>query len=246
MLTPKLKLFFDKLKDEHGKHALERVEAMLKSPLKHRDPAQKDTKYVMPGLTSKPWHSVSDYPEISKIATVLERLHPQIKKEISQVGDKNQILPSYKHYRVSLDNWKALYLYRNNAKTDEGAYLVPTTAKFLQDYLGEMLCPFGEMHFSILKPGVKIPPHSDLWNFTLNLHFAVDIPKGCAIKVADETREWEEGKCLLFDYSYKHEAWNNSEYDRICLLMDIWNPEVTQVEQQALIELITEIRQLIN
>ena len=94
------------------------------------------------------------------------------------------------------------------ATVDNGE--VPTTRRIFNNELKDWICPLLEMHFSILESGAVIAPHCDLWNFTINLHFAVDIPEDCAIKVANETRTWEEGKCLLFDYSYLHEAWNHS------------------------------------
>ncbi|MFD8719167.1 aspartyl/asparaginyl beta-hydroxylase domain-containing protein [Streptomyces sp. NPDC059629] len=34
------------------------------------------------------------------------------------------------------------------------------------------------------------------------------IPEGCGITVAGGTRTWQEGKCLLFDYSFEHAVWN--------------------------------------
>lgn len=116
----------------------------------------------------------------------------------------------------------------------------------MEEHLQSWLCPLLEMHFSILSPKSRIPPHCDLWNFTINLHFAVTIPPQCGIRVANETRGWTEGKCLLFDYSYRHEAWNDSDEPRVCLLMDLWNPEITMAEREALVVLITEIRKLIG
>lgn len=247
MLTPKLSDVFDALKCEYGYDSLVRVESMLKSPLRHRDRMQHGAKYVIPGLTAKPWRTIADYPEIQTIETILNKLHTEIKKEVTLARVNKTNILSYKHYKVNMSKWKALYLYKDEQPQTENFDIVPTTAKFLQDYLGELLSPFGEMHFSILEPMTKIPLHCDLWNFTINLHFAVDIPpSGCAIRVANETREWEEGRCLLFDYSYEHEAWNNSDTDRICLLMDIWNPELTIAERKALVALVMELRQLIS
>jgi aspartyl/asparaginyl beta-hydroxylase (cupin superfamily) len=100
------------------------------------------------------------------------------------------------------------------------------------------------MHFSVLLPGARIQPHCDLWNFTINLHLAVDIPPGCVLRVANVDHGWEEGRCVLFDYSYLHEAWNNGDRRRVCLLIDLWNPEVTLPEREALLVLVRELRQL--
>ena len=120
------------------------------------------------------------------------------------------------------------------------------TYGIMETHLLEWLCPVSEMHFSILDPGARIAPHSDLCNFAVNLHLAVDIPENCSITVAGETRQWEEGKCLMFDYSFVHEARNLSQKKRICLLMDIWHPDVTAAEREALVFVAQEFRKMVS
>jgi ornithine lipid ester-linked acyl 2-hydroxylase len=45
--------------------------------------------------------------------------------------------------------------------------------------------------------------------------------------VAGETRTWIEGKCLVFDDTSVHEAWNKSDSDRLILLLDFLRPGCT-------------------
>mmetsp|Transcript_700 Transcript_700/g.1008 ORF Transcript_700/g.1008 Transcript_700/m.1008 type:complete len:114 (+) Transcript_700:141-482(+) len=41
----------------------------------------------------------------------------------------------------------------------------------------------------------------------------------------------EEGQAFVFDDSFEHEAWNNHpSQSRICLIIDIWHPELTYGE----------------
>ena len=74
------------------------------------------------------------------------------------------------------------------------------------------------------------------------MHLPLVVPQGCALNVIGvEERAWREGELLLFDDTYQHEAWNQSDRTRIILLMDCWNPHLTAVERLAckqLIELI--------
>lgn len=242
MLTDDLKDIFNALKMEHGSDSLLRVETMLTSPVNHREPSQSGAKFVLPGVSTSPWRNISDYQSIHKVVSKLESIYPIIKNEVQELKCNVNDLSVYDHYLVDDTGWKALYLYKNNEPQMECIHTVPRTLKFMQEDLNDLLCPFGEMHFSILQPGTCVPIHCDLWNFTLNLHFAVDVPDGCGIRVTNETRQWENGKCLLFDYSHEHEAWNKSSKIRICLLMDIWNPELTQAEKSAVTALVTEIR----
>jgi hypothetical protein len=53
----------------------------------------------------------------------------------------------------------------------------------------------------------------------------------CRLRVGDEVCVLQEGKCLVFDDSYEHESWNDDpEASRICLIMDIWHPDLTKKE----------------
>ncbi|WUV14019.1 aspartyl/asparaginyl beta-hydroxylase domain-containing protein [Streptomyces sp. NBC_01485] len=66
----------------------------------------------------------------------------------------------------------------------------------------------------------------------------------CGITVAREACSWEEGKCLLFDHPFEHEARDEGARPRTCLLIDLRHPETTVPERRALVALITEIREI--
>lgn len=247
-MTPEIDRAFDDIKHEFGSRSIERVERML-HPRNERHPAQAGAKWILPGISQRAWHDPPAYPEIALIASALEERHADIKAEFESSWEAHAAeFGNYQHYLVQKDDWKALYLFRKGALVQASASLVPITFEIVDHHAVQTreLCPLLESHFSTLLPGAKIPPHCDLWNFTINLHFAVDVPRGCAIKVAGEERTWEEGKCLLFDYSFVHEAWNLGDRPRTCLLLDLWHPEVTQPERQALTVLITEVRKLLE
>ena len=53
------------------------------------------------------------------------------------------------------------------------------------------------------------------------------VPVGCRLRVADDTRPWQEGKCLIFDDTVEHEAWNDSDQMRGTLLLDFLRPGIT-------------------
>ena len=48
--------------------------------------------------------------------------------------------------------------------------------------------------------------------------------ESCRIRVGDDIAHWEEGESLLFDDSYEHEAWNDSDGYRVVLFMDVIRP----------------------
>ncbi len=69
------------------------------------------------------------------------------------------------------------------------------------------------------------------------VHLGLSIPdKGnefdCAIRIANETRAWKEGECLMFDCTTEHEAWNDTDEDRIVLIVDVIKQGETMPENE--------------
>jgi hypothetical protein len=51
--------------------------------------------------------------------------------------------------------------------------------------------------------------------------------------VAGEARETRFGRLMIFDDSYEHSAWNDSEVARIVLIFEIWHPALSAAERTA-------------
>ncbi|WP_053664045.1 aspartyl/asparaginyl beta-hydroxylase domain-containing protein [Streptomyces sp. MMG1121] len=249
-MTPEIDDAFDAIRAEFGPDSISRVEEML-APRRgdERHPLQKGAKWILPGLSPTPWHDPYGYPELAPCVNALEESHRAIKEELAAAWtDHREVFSDYEHHVTRQRDWQALYLYRGGALLPASAASVPTAYRVLEEFAVDTgtICPLLECHFSTLLPGAAIAPHCDLWNFSINLHLAVDIPEGSSITVAGETRTWEEGRCLLFDYSFEHEARNDGARPRTCLLVDLWHPETTPPERRALVALITEIRRLMG
>lgn len=248
-MTPEMENTFAAIRDEFGPESIVRVEQMLTAGKQERHILQRGARWVMPGLSRKAWHDPREHPDLIPVVNVLESHHASIKKELTEALQAHpDAFSDYEHYLTRQDDWQALHLYRDGGLVGPSAAVAPTAHQVLKDFAvdTEKICPLLECHFSTLLPGAVIEPHCDLWNFSINLHLAVDIPEGCGITVAGETRTWEEGKCLLFDYSFEHEARNAGDRPRTCLLIDLWHPETTLPERRALVAFITEIRRLMS
>ncbi|WP_329281469.1 aspartyl/asparaginyl beta-hydroxylase domain-containing protein [Streptomyces sp. NBC_01451] len=249
-MTPEIENAFAAIRAEFGAGSITRVERMLEpGGGGERHPLQKAAKWIMPGLSPTPWHDPYAYDEIAPVVHALEAGHQAIKEELNIAwADRREAFSDYEHYLTRQENWQALHLFRKGGLVAESAASVPTAYRLLKEVAvdTERICPLLECHFSTLLPGAAIDPHCDLWNFSINLHLAVDIPDGCSITVAGETRSWEEGRCLLFDYSFEHEARNEGTGPRTCLLIDLWHPETTVPERRALVALVAEIRRLMG
>ena len=79
-------------------------------------------------------------------------------------------------------------------------------------------------------------------NARLVVHLPVIVPKGCRFRVGAETRDWREGEAWVFDDTLEHEAWNDSDEKRVIVMIDIWNPLLTQVERALVCELLNGMR----
>jgi aspartyl/asparaginyl beta-hydroxylase (cupin superfamily) len=60
------------------------------------------------------------------------------------------------------------------------------------------------------------------------------VPPGCGLQVHDATRTPAEGKLLIFDDTWQHSAWNNSDQQRVVLIFELWHPDLTEREQEAI------------
>ena len=132
-------------------------------------------------------------------------------------------------------DWTALYLWRDGKPVEANASRCPKTMAALEKVpLSRIGGRTPAVLFSRLEPGAHIPPHSGMLNCRLICHLPLIVPNGCWLRVGNETREWEEGKLLIFDDSIEHEAKNPSGELRIILLFDIWRPEIGEEERSGI------------
>ena len=132
-------------------------------------------------------------------------------------------------------DWTALYLWRDGETVEENAKRCPKTMAALDKApLSRIGSRTPAVLFSRLEPGAHIPPHGGMLNCRLICHLPLIVPPGCWLRVGNETRQWEEGKLLIFDDSIEHEAKNPTGELRIILLFDVWRPELTEEERTGI------------
>ncbi len=119
------------------------------------------------------------------------------------------------------EGWSVFGLYSFGIKLDKNCKLCPETVRLVQQIPGLSMAGFSHM-----KPDTHITPHTGHPEGVLRCHLGLIVPENCAIRVGDETRSWEEGKCMVFDDTVEHEAWNKSDTSRVVLLLDFKAPEL--------------------
>jgi aspartyl/asparaginyl beta-hydroxylase (cupin superfamily) len=131
-------------------------------------------------------------------------------------------------------DWSSLYLWDNGKPVEANVARCPAAYEaLLHAPMPHISTRAPVVMFSRLKPGARIPPHTGMLNARLICHLPLIVPPNCGFRVGNEVREWEEGKLLIFDDTIEHEAWNDSDEDRVVLIFDIWRPELSQDERTA-------------
>ncbi|WP_435592468.1 aspartyl/asparaginyl beta-hydroxylase domain-containing protein [Nocardia sp. bgisy118] len=122
---------------------------------------------------------------------------------------------------ISDERWRTFFFCGYGVRSEANRARCPETAALLDQVPGLVTAMF-----SILTPGKRIPPHRGLWNGVLRYHLGLRVgdPKRCGIRVGGLTRHWREGESLLFDDSYEHSAWNDSDSTRVVLFLDVLRP----------------------
>lgn len=168
----------------------------------------------------KYFYTLNEYKELK----VLEDNFQVILDELIALrkGSKNGYwLDTFPHYLYpgSKNKWQVFTFRFFGIKHPANCSLCPKTAAILNTLPGLV-----SADFSYLPANTKIKPHKGFTKMVTRVHLGLIIPKDCGIRVGTETHTWQPGKLLVFDDSFEHEAWNNSNEDRFVLMLDVANP----------------------
>jgi ornithine lipid ester-linked acyl 2-hydroxylase len=119
------------------------------------------------------------------------------------------------------DTWRTYFFYVYGQRFEKQCSECPETARLLAQIPGMKTALF-----SIMEPGTRITPHRGPYRGVLRYHLPLIVPEGgkCGIRVGGEDASWEEGVAMMFDDTYEHEAWNESQETRVVLFLDITRP----------------------
>lgn len=161
-------------------------------------------------------------------ARELERNWWIIRQELDGVLQQREMLPDVhtileETARISRDSlWKTYYFYNYGTKFPRSCALCPETTRLVEAIPG-MTTAF----FSILSPRKHIPRHRGPYKGVLRAHLALIVPQPselCGIHIDDLTAHWEEGKVLIFDDTYQHDVFNDTNGIRVVLFLDVIRP----------------------
>jgi len=243
------------LQARHGDAALARAQACLDvylgdAPAHHPDPRQRPKFLYFPGLPATPFFDRAAFPWYAELESQLEVVRSEL---LEALEARNGIEPFLKFSSAeqavgylagdgAAPNWDAFFFYRHGVRNDANCAQCPRTAAIIDALpIVRIREHAPEICFSMLTPGTHILPHRGVTNTRAVTHFPLIVPDDCALVVGGEKREWREGECFTFDDTFEHEAWNRGKSVRVVMLMDSWNPYLTDVEREAVSLLVEAI-----
>lgn len=213
--------------DRQGKTG-KRSRFRLCSPL----PLQQPDLYY-PGLGTLAVYEPQQFPWVGEI----EATYPEIRRELEALVAAGGSFRRVYEKHTSEGEWAAAYLSLFGERNASIADRCPSTMKVLSTVPGAL--EYGTVMFSALSPRAFVAPHCGHSNAKLRCQLPLYVPAGCSLRIGDCVLEQVEGRCLVFDDSFLHSAWNLSDEARFVLLFDFFHPDLTAPE-------IARLRQLSN
>lgn len=205
------------------------------------------THFQFPGLAEREFYPPRLFPWLKDLEQATDIIASEMQALLA--AERAELVP-YVQYadHLPLDQWRelnnnsdwtAVHLLQNGKVVEANAQLCPRTL--------ELLGQFDQPHirgaspnamFSLLAPHTAIPPHVGVNNTRLVCHLPLVVPEGCWFRVGAETRLWKRGQSFIFDDTIEHEALNPTDQLRVVFIFDVWHPDLTVLERQAVTALI--------
>ncbi|HEX9794802.1 MAG TPA: aspartyl/asparaginyl beta-hydroxylase domain-containing protein [Planctomycetota bacterium] len=148
---------------------------------------------------------------------VLEDNWPVIREEVARL-EPEAFIP-WPNQKMYTNEWSLFGFYGFGRRFDLMCEACPRTAEIVARIPGMTTAVL-----SAMGPGTHLPPHVGSTKAVLRCHLGVMVPDGCRIRVGNEVLAWEDGKAMVFDDTYEHEVWNDSDRRRVNLILDFWKP----------------------
>jgi aspartate beta-hydroxylase len=244
------------LRSRYGASELTRVEQSLsiylgEQPANIPDARQQPKFLYFAGVPSQPYYERSRFPWLDALEQATDDIRGELEQQLGAARDLEPFLGApagaatgemLKSWGKEEAAWDAYFFYRHGKRYDDHCAACPITAGILdrlplvriRDHAPETL-------FSVLRPGTHILPHRGVTNTRLVTHLPLIVPDHCAINVGGQEHVWRPGECVTFDDTFLHEAWNRSGETRVVLILDSWNPDLSEAERAAVTDLVEAI-----
>jgi aspartate beta-hydroxylase len=248
------------LRQRYGRSELVRVEQALagylgEQPIAWQDPRQRSRFFHLPGVPARTYYPRELLPWYAELEAKTSVIRDELRAVLQEtqnlepfLGDKIKDRPDMlAAFGAGRATWDAYFFHRHGKRYDEHCARCPQTAAALDVLpLDRVRDHSPETLFSVLRPGTHILPHRGVTNTRVTTHLPLIVPPDCAIRVGGEIHAWQEGRCVTFDDTMEHEAWNKSSETRVVLIFDCWNPDMSEIERLAVTDVVEAIGDFID
>lgn len=179
-------------------------------------------KFIMIGSKENyPILHINQYPELD----ILEKNYEIILNEyLMYINNDNEIpymdnLSNAQKRIVDKHKWQAVFLRIYGKNIPQSKLHFKITHELISKING-----ITTVFFSVFQPETHLKPHRGPYKGILRYHLGLIIPRDtekCALLIDNIKLNWQLGCSILFDDTYMHEAWNNSDETRVVLFVDI-------------------------
>jgi beta-hydroxylase len=176
--------------------------------------------YLLSKVPTTAFIDKSHFPELKIIEDNWQDIRDEALAlyENGHIGIKDD-LPASSFYK---DNrWTNFYLKAYDADIPSAYELAPKTMALIDQVPSMNLALL-----ACLNPGKKLNWHHDPFAYTIRYSMGLSTPNSddCGIIVNGQDYKWADGDSVLFDETYMHKAYNDTDTPRIILMTDIDRP----------------------
>lgn len=153
---------------------------------------------------------------------------PAIRAEAERIMRHEEAVPPLRdfapgHERITTaEAWRSFFLWGYGYPMPENLARCPETAKAVARIPGMVTAMY-----SVMTPGAHVLRHKGVTKAMLTLHIGLIIPRDathCRMDVDGHEVVWREGVPMVFDDTYPHEVWNDTDESRVILLIQFLRP----------------------
>lgn len=175
-------------------------------------------------IGNKPVFETAEFPWSEGLARRFDDIEREMqsvlanKKNVPPLGDISEDHTVLDTKRT----WRTFVLYGYGYRHNGNCAACPETAALVDKIPGLI-----SAMFSIQEPGTHLPRHTGVTKGMITCHLPLKVPSDsekCRIDVNGRVHVWRRGEWLLFDDTYDHEVWNESNEDRVNLMIHVRRP----------------------
>lgn len=189
----------------------------------------------------QPFYPVHQFPEFNELVHSYQTVLEELQQNKTWLNWGSDAYDPMGHCEFLTGDWTVCPLYFGRVRGYEMNIQGMSATQLLELSVSlpkkfpkttELLQPIKTINFaafSRLHPKSKLAPHKHDNPNNLILHMGLIIPEGktCGLKVGGETHLWSKpGEAIVFNDTFEHSAWNDSEQERIILYIDFVKPKL--------------------